>query len=1348
MKNRPDVGISGRFSREEVDILKKFVGTPKYEMSKDDNYITAETLGEMFNGKRLKQPSKLIHMAKVKLQDWHTIFAPPEVSDINQTQEVEIWEQPVLEVAAEDIPPPSFRHRSYAISSEMKRAHMGASIRQDFFKLNDGKKMMQKTLKVIVQATVIYMKLQVLAAVFASKQFWTEYHQKKSKEQVNGIIATRVERELFGILSTDPKGLSKLTMVARSIVKPENIDLSMAVFSEGTMDMISCHPFFTEAFRTSSELAMKTFGSNGKALVNLIDGLTVWEDPIWNVSNLPDKDMQQLVHSVTVGQFYITDNKNVRNIAPGDNFDYALGTSIPSAAVNAWKAQHIKHMARYSGVWGSDGKLSDIHRVVIQNLTSLLASTGLEIHDDLVDPYLWRTQARYLNGISPEGLGFKEIEEWGSAETAYFPLNKNIAIARAWKENHLERTLSRNDADDIEDYTKLTDSLANFDVLDANIQAYTWTVLTNPYNRTNVSSDYTTPNRFGSSELPSVRTVSIGGQSKKVMFNVDQNGNEKYTYIALANVSIDLNENGTYPKGTPLAFFRGELHTEAKSDDLITALGEEFPKVLSARKGAIQVVLATAPKKPYGYAAPPGISTLAELSEGNDSKGWDEVDPSSLERAGKDAPALNNFARVMKRTVVRCHLWDERYIPQFLKSGNAETDATHSAVANLMPKQRYSFVVREPVSDGNALYTLTFEDTTSADNTYTVNTITTSVAEAILKDMGYTFDNAADETATNVVNTSAKNAIIAAVQAIFSAKDQESSLREALFDSDRRKKIFDYYSTGTTTLGQAYTQIFEEKNSGTSAGSEFAYFFLGEIVPLVQGGEFDKAARLFYAVVSLAKNKIAQFGLDQDYIDELKNTSYPTKVGLSGKRSGYNRHEEAVDAIGDVSKIKTPSYRNIRLVVDDAQFKKIEDRIRNLKADDPMFIRAHACIIRPSDPTNPGRPLGPQRSDINDSKQSIKAWQFARAHKSRDEDPSVLGFFAQDTRGSKYQGEDTDDETVLTPFATKPPRISESMYGTPNGPAYTRVRYEDQFGNKVSSGQLPSFVEKTNLIKRMNAIDAALPQDHLTRMIAQVIAMGEVHLDNIDSMLDNEMQIPFGCYVSMNPWIRLRMGCALYADPGSETAILGHNYDDIILQLNGADRKWRLNYSNWIGCFIKDHRKFLIMPAVSHKGYIGGYDDVPFDGVNDFRFEKPTFNKSIFHADCGGNFGFGDIQEPLSLTMKPEPGFVNYKISSKSVNMTKQQLPCGIKLLAIYGFHKMNQNRTLSYETFKQQSSNNHVNTVLFSGPQRSYEIATREHTKEVIGNGHIARILPPELMSVLNGMSALKTQTLTTMKV
>jgi len=822
----------------------------------------------------------------------------------------------------------------------------------------------------MISAAWIALKIQTAHAVTMSKQHIRTKNALEGNMYSNILQATRDEREDFGGMCRYNKWIFRKAIKMRELAGTEDINFNMVVFTKGSMDLMSQNPFQTEIWRNPT--AMQKLSLGGISMQGIIPGLTFYEDEIWNLSNVAQDQIQQFIQQTTIGHYYFVDGDEAPPKATPEDMPYILSTEVPNARIDKWDRLEAKALVDGSTRFDDDGTLSHYHDIVLDELDSILHKTGLKIHDNLLDPYFWKSDVRSSDvDRQVRGHGFEKIEHYGDADPRYFPIEKLLKHGEA---NHKANTrrkdgtscaLTEKDCQNIDELKKLKNSLSEVsDLTDESLQGYFFAIASNaennPANGTVPASEFLQSNQFGSVNPPYVEdnaNVNAWNPRRRMYVISPEDGVTKlYVYVVRSTATGP--KQFTTPGQSYSFFLSPEINLGGDEDarmvtidnaGLPTAPDYNYatPAVQNLGQGFTSPIAVSAPSKPFGYGGIKGLRTLRQLHMDNNSRGWD---PEILKKAADGVDSLTKWFRMLKRQYPRSEYFNPKYVPRFMKSGDDELDALDTAISSVWDHVRYPLMVRIPTRPIDAGGLIAVETLPGAPNPGTnARGWLDAKLQAILQAMGFNAGAATDAGRLDKLRAILNSGIV------------DQLIKEDLI-KDNGVTLFNFYKDPSSNLGVGYQKELRRlKNDPRGDYSTFAALWDQSIQTEPDN---SAAARVVNGILGLAKSKKrSQKDLIQGYIDALKQV--PTSSSRPGNKRTAEKEKEADQVLASENQALANAgadgsglWINSRLSISDNAFHVLAGKLANPATSGAVVEKAYKMLIRPSDPHNPSRPLG------------------------------------------------------------------------------------------------------------------------------------------------------------------------------------------------------------------------------------------------------------------------------------------------------------------------------------------------------------------------------------------------------
>lgn len=1322
----PDANSSKGITREDLNIMQEFFGPVKTPIDPSfDRRTVAELLSMGFNGS-IGPAKRFIHAQLTEANGWWTVFAPPRRMDEMSVIQIDSWFRENLELAPEDTGPKFITHKTEAHTEQLLRYKIGARFRVDFFKTNAGQEVYMNTLYTIANATYAKMKELTILAITNSKQVWRDQNDQTNTVSTQSPLDTTARERLeFGLLSKDDHGIYKLWASVQAIFQTENLLPTMMVVPRGILTLIAFNSFEAGNASTRGEDTLnRRLTMGGQSIFNIFKGLTIYEDSIWS-NTRQERDM--LFKRTTIGQWFFVDGSEIKQICnPCETEEDILSIKVPSMGTNSMEKISIKQAIDNSMRYDDNGNLHPHFDYIEQNLPQILEALGFEIQDDYIDPYMFavtgddgRKQFKKIityGDMDPRALSHRQTADFGK---------------RAYQQMDKEKVLTDLGKEALRQIMSLRETLSKpSDILNDSFQGYFFAIEANPENKVNLArrpSYFLNSNSFGSVQPPYVERSSgnnaaAGTDANSRMYVLDPSLPGERLYVH----AIKSAGTGNIKAGVTTGFVLAPLQYYTDGANTAELRRAEFignnPDVLG--DDDLVPVLVNAPSRPYGFGDITGLRTLAQLYDDVDSRGWDRA---LLKQAHDGIESIDAYFSWLEKLFPLNDFFNANFLPLHMVSGRLEEDTRNSAVSSLLGDQKYPVLVRISRTGENGLTMINLGGlgpvpTAGEDKVG----FSTEKVDDILRNMGFDFGDLTETAATLAAleRASEKQGRIYLSEGSHTAEqatliqilrqDQLSGAIKNELLENGGVDLFQSYESLENNLGKSYGQYLTQnvlKRSGDFR--RFAWLWDQNI-----SGSTDIAssAKLLDNILSAAQSPENVASISQGYIDRIISSN--GNAGNSKKRSRDSDNKRALeqsraDRAAEGQLVADDNlYINSRLVLDRSVFQGLSQKIKN---NDANLIAAFLSIIRPSDPEDSTKPLAGYSSlnVFNDPlaqkslRNALQEYEYA-AVKYRSQGTGTLGHPGL-LKGRKDEFNEYDDMTVPNTF-----------YRKKGGPFTTQITLSDDTQSSCPPDEAATaIVSRPWVLRRLQEINRTI-KDPFVKIPAQLFVLSRVSKDTVFNWIDNNLPQPHRCIIYAQPWIRFIMAAAIVGIPGPNTAEIGYNHEDTILQLDGVIKDWTLHFTIYLGAFIYDPRNFMVLHDVAFAGYVGGYDTRMYHDLNKFEPSDLTHEDSVFVLDNGAMLKRTDIPDPLSTRFKYDDRQTAYRLDSRITQSQIPQIPAAIYYASLWGLNEINSNTDVNRFSFNTEKEGSYANEWMFSGSQLSWSGPKEGHKELFIGTGHI----------------------------
>lgn len=241
---------------------------------------------------KIRQMLDMIFIRVEEMDGWEFVFAPrTPTTDMVEVVTIRTMDDYVLENTAELTAPRVLDLREEQYSISLEHYQLGLKVYGENFRTPEGARELADKMKGFINATVITQKLLVKAAVINAPNYWMQ--QFSMTQRYNNILErTEQERQMFGALTKDPKGLYKIYSMIPEFTKyaPRQPSWNMCVVPPKlALQHQWRHDGTTEAWRVGDALAQRNKTSSPDVILSSDIPLTVYIDKEFNPVNADNR---------------------------------------------------------------------------------------------------------------------------------------------------------------------------------------------------------------------------------------------------------------------------------------------------------------------------------------------------------------------------------------------------------------------------------------------------------------------------------------------------------------------------------------------------------------------------------------------------------------------------------------------------------------------------------------------------------------------------------------------------------------------------------------------------------------------------------------------------------------------------------------------------------------------------------------------------------------------------------------------------------------------------------------------------------------------------------------------------
>lgn len=382
---------------------------------------------------------QILEYVFIKVEDmdgWEFKFAPrTATTDMNEVVTIRTMDDYVLENTAELTAPRVLDLREEQYSISMEHYQLGLKVYGENLRTPKGLQELADKMKGFANASVITMKLLVKASIINAPNYWMQ--QFSMTQRYNNIQERTVqERQMFGALTKDPKGLYKIWSMLPEYTKyaPRKPEWNMCVVPPKlALQHQWRHDGTTEAWRVGDATAQRNKTMASDALLASDIPVTVYIDKEYNPVNADNRlPIDAFKRRSMIGAYAVLEycDKGPTDPISGQPCPAVRCVTLPENNYTEFTLRDcINHCARF----GSDGSITDFTRGVIESENDIS-----RVWDDdeggynraLYDPWVYQPNPVGNSGVPH----LKVCELFGEQDTRHRPEEFDVQQGKKFAE--------------------------------------------------------------------------------------------------------------------------------------------------------------------------------------------------------------------------------------------------------------------------------------------------------------------------------------------------------------------------------------------------------------------------------------------------------------------------------------------------------------------------------------------------------------------------------------------------------------------------------------------------------------------------------------------------------------------------------------------------------------------------------------------------------------------------------------------------------------------------------------------------------------------------------------------------
>ena len=448
--------------KRDWDIISGWFGSPDsvpWGFDYTDRPVTKQTLGQIMRGENMPS-TRLLQTNFVDLAGWETEIAPlTEQENLSKIVEKKIFHAAAMRVAPDESVPQFLTDSSESFKVTMFKYHAAFEVDPSSLLTIPGQQLFSMKTMQAVSSIHITIKLIIGDAIINTPNDWdqltknTNYYSISSALQYtqdNMFVANKMEKCLY---------VANAWVKDRTVKRDPQFDSLIVSF--GTLNLLVFgNNFETEAMRIGQPQSYDRLINTKDSLKGAFKDLDIYEDNVWAIQNVHPWMMHMLRRRHFLGEFVVLDGTDFGH-KHGDNYSCDDDTSInlPDVDLDSMVALRLSDFVKNDVGWAGD-EPNPFFGSFLQNQKAHFLQRGLEIHNNMIHPWIYRSNRIAPDGAKPTTDGFYLAKVWGNQEFCYRNPHKDI-LHGVRSAQSTRRTLPHEVLRGVEEKNKLADQLTN-----------------------------------------------------------------------------------------------------------------------------------------------------------------------------------------------------------------------------------------------------------------------------------------------------------------------------------------------------------------------------------------------------------------------------------------------------------------------------------------------------------------------------------------------------------------------------------------------------------------------------------------------------------------------------------------------------------------------------------------------------------------------------------------------------------------------------------------------------------------------------------------------------------------------
>jgi hypothetical protein len=416
---------SGQYATQWKSVMSWF-GTPG-NLSPTEDISTRPCTNDTilhYYGNKLEYAGQMLQTQLVDLKGWHF-----EVAELKKEKGLAkiidklTLHNAVMKPAPTESVPEFLTYSTEKFVFRLTKYHGAFETNAEFLMTAPGQELFAQQQAQAVGSMNTTLKLLLTTAIINAPNEWIVHARNTQYASVRDALSREVNMTF--VVNKDPEALFSTNNWVKAFTSEYNTKFDAIVMPFNSLNSIVYSGHETDPQKIKEDVSYDRLVRGKDSLQVALPGMTIYEDPILNVQNLP-ANIEMLKRRMFQGEFVIVGDTSYGSRDHSGRYHSEQDSSISTLdATNdtlspIFLSECIENDMAWEGNEPSP-KFSDM----INNIQGVLTKTGIEIFRDQYDPWIITSKHVINDGNRPVGNGAHVISTWGNQALAYRSLEQD-----------------------------------------------------------------------------------------------------------------------------------------------------------------------------------------------------------------------------------------------------------------------------------------------------------------------------------------------------------------------------------------------------------------------------------------------------------------------------------------------------------------------------------------------------------------------------------------------------------------------------------------------------------------------------------------------------------------------------------------------------------------------------------------------------------------------------------------------------------------------------------------------------------------------------------------------------------